>query len=308
MADYIAEFQAWLQNEDNGEKTIRSYGSELRKFFRWYEETEGKGFIPTDITPIMLMDYRSYIMNTLEQKPTTVNKAIATLKTFFGWAVEVEYLKVNPAVKVKMKRVQQNTSPKWLTDQEQNRLLYAIEAEKNEIKQTRDKAIVETMRLAGLRVEEVSDLKLDHVDFKQEYITVVDGKGGKYRTVPMHNDLKKALKAWLGFRTESDKALHRASTYLFVSERSGQLTTRAIAFMLDVYLERCGLLERSEQGEKLGGQHSVHSLRHTFCKSLVNAGVPIQNVAKLAGHDSIQTTLRYVEPSQQDLRKAIQSI
>ena len=308
MVDYITEFQAWLQNEDNGEKTIRSYGSELRKFFCWYEQTEGKDFSPTDITPIMLMDYRSYLMNTLEQKPATVNKAIATSKTFFGWAIEAKYLKVNPAEKVRMRRVQQNTAPRWLTDQEQNRLLYAIEAKKNEMKQTRDKAIVETMRLAGLRVEEVSELKIDHVDFKQGYITVVDGKGGKYRTVPLHSELKKALKSWLWFRTESDKAPHRASKYLFVSERSGQLTTRAIAFMLDAYLERCGLLERSEQGEKLGGQHSVHSLRHTFCKSLVNAGVPIQNVAKLAGHDSIQTTLRYVEPLQQDLRKAIQSL
>ncbi|WP_397377960.1 tyrosine-type recombinase/integrase [Paenibacillus sp. YYML68] len=72
--------------------------------------------------------------------------------------------------------------------------------------------------------------------------------------------------------------------------------------MLDTYLECCGLLERSKKGEKLDGQHSVYSLRHSFCKSLVNAGVPIQNVAKLAGHDSIQTTLRYVEPPQQDLR------
>ncbi|WP_082198365.1 site-specific integrase [Bacillus sp. FJAT-26390] len=78
--------------------------------------------------------------------------------------------------------------------------------------------------------------------------------------------------------------------------------------MVDSYFERCGLLERSEKGVKLEGQHSCYSLRHLFCKSLVNAGVPIQNVAKLAGHDSIQTTLRYVEPSRQDLRKAINSI
>jgi integrase/recombinase XerD len=308
MADYLAEFQTWLQNEDKGEKTIRSYGSELRKFFNWYEQTERKVFNPIESNPILLMDYRSYLMNTLEQKPATVNKAISVLKTFFGWAVEVGYLKANPAVKVKMKRVQQNTAPKWLTEQEQNRLLYALETQKNEFKQARDKAVVETMRLAGLRVEEVSDLKIDHVDFKQGCITVVDGKGGKYRIVPLHNDLKKVLKVWLGYRMGSDKEVHRESQYLFVSERSGQMTTRAISFMVDSYFERCGLLERTANGEKLDGQHSCHSLRHLFCKSLVNAGVPIQNVAKLAGHDSIQTTLRYVEPSQQDLRKAINSI
>ncbi|WP_424769358.1 tyrosine-type recombinase/integrase [Paenibacillus sp. sgz302251] len=59
---------------------------------------------------------------------------------------------------------------------------------------------------------------------------------------------------------------------------------------------------------RLSGQPSCHSLRHTFCKNLINSGVPIQNVARLAGHESIQTTQRYVEPSQLDLKKAIDSM
>jgi integrase/recombinase XerC len=100
MTDYIAEFQTWLQNEDKGEKAICSYGSELWKFYNWYEKTEGKAFTPTEATPILIMDYRSFLMNTLEQKPATVNKAIAALKTFFSWTVEVGYLKINPFVKV----------------------------------------------------------------------------------------------------------------------------------------------------------------------------------------------------------------
>ncbi|OBZ11448.1 hypothetical protein A7975_18210 [Bacillus sp. FJAT-26390] len=214
--DYHADFQTWLQYEDKGEKTVRSYGSELKKFITWYEQTEGKVFNTNEVTPILIMDYRSYLMNTLEQKPATFNKAIAVLKTFFSWAVEVGHVDINPAIKVKMKRIQQINAPKWLTEQEQNRLLYALEIEKNEIKQARDKAIVETMRLAGLRVEEVSDLKIDHVDFKQGYITVVDGKGGKYRSLPLHNDLKKALKIWISYRLESQKEIHRRSPYMFV--------------------------------------------------------------------------------------------
>jgi site-specific recombinase XerD len=71
--------------------------------------------------------------------------------------------------------------------------------------------------------------------------------------------------------------------------------------MVDRYLELAGLLERTKDGMKLDGQLSCHSLRHTFCKSLVDGGVPIQNIAKLAGHDSIQTTQRYVESSMEDL-------
>jgi integrase/recombinase XerD len=308
MHDHITDFKAWLQNEDKAEKTVLSYGSELKKFFNWYEQTEGKPLVPTEVTAIQIMDYRSYLMNTLEQKPATVNKAIAVLKAFFGWAAEVGFIKVSPALKVKMKRVQQTYAPKWLTDQEQNRLMYALDTEKNEFKQARGRSAVLLALLGGLRIEEISDLKIDHLDLKIGSITVVDGKGGKYRSVPLNDKLKKALRVWLNFRSQSEKQIHQESPYLLVSERSEQMTTRGIAFMMDGYLERCGLLERSEKGDKLEGQHSFHSLRHTFCKSLVNAGVPIQNVARLAGHDSIQTTMRYVEPSEQDLRKAIQSI
>lgn len=308
MHDYLTEFQTWLQNEDKGEKTIRSYGSELKKFFNWYDQTEGKAIEAAKVTAIQIMDYRSYLMNTLEQKPATINKAIAVIKTFFGWAVEAGHTKVNPALKVKMKRVQQSYAQKWLTDQEQNRLMYALDTEKNEFKQARDRAVVLAALYGGLRIEEISDMKIDHIDMKLGSITIIDGKGGKYRSLPLHNELKKAIRVWLNNRSLSKKSIPQDSPYLFVSERSGQMTTRAIAFMMDGYLERCGLLERSEKGEKLEGQHSFHSLRHTFCKSLVNRGVPIQNVARLAGHDSIQTTMRYVEPSEQDLRKAIQSI
>lgn len=307
MSQYINAFHAWLKNEDKAEQTIRSYLTTIRAFAKWLEQS-GESFELINVNPIQLMDYRSYLLNNLEQKPSSVNRSIAALKTFFQWAVEAKIISISPAAKVKMKRVQQNLGPKWLTAQEQNKLMYALQSENNETKQARDKAIMLTMLLAGLRVEEVSELKTSHLDMKQNLITVLDGKGGKYRVIPLHQDLKKAFKIWINFRKTSEKGKHQESPYLFVSERSGQLTTRGIAFMVDGYMERSGLLERSKEGVKLKGKASCHSLRHTFCKSLVDVGVPIQNIAKLAGHDSILTTQRYIEPSEDDLRKAIQSL
>lgn len=307
MSKHISAFHEWLKEEDKAEQTIRSYLTTVRAFAKWLEQSD-EAFELSKVTTIQLMDYRSYLMNTLEQKPASINRSIAALKTFFQWAVDAKIVSTSPAVKVKMKRVQHNHAPKWLTAQEQNRLLYCLETEKNDVKKARDKAIILTMLLAGLRVEEVSDLKTSHVDMKQSLITVLDGKGGKYRVVPLHEDLKKAFKLWLTYRLSSKKQTHQESPYMFVSERSGQLSTRGIAFMVDSYMERCGLLERSEEGTKVQGQASCHSLRHSFCKSLVDVGVPIQNIAKLAGHDSIQTTQRYVEACENDLRKAIQSL
>lgn len=160
---------------------------------------------------------------------------------------------------------------------------------------------------AGLRVEEASQLRLQDIDLKQETITVTNGKGGKYRVVPMTKELRKVFKTWLSYRSSSDKAIHDDSRYVFVSERSGQMTTRAIAYVVDGYLEKSGLLTRAHDGSKPDG-FSCHSLRHTFCKGLVNAGWPIQNVARVAGHDSIQTTMRYVEPSADELNDAMKQM
>ncbi|MFD2168641.1 tyrosine-type recombinase/integrase [Tumebacillus lipolyticus] len=243
------------------------------------------------MTTIMIQDYRSYMMNTLDQKPATINKALATLKTFFTWAVEAGHIAADPARKVRMKRVQQFSAPKWMTDQEINRLTYALETERNEFKVTRDRAIFYTMFRAGLRVGEVSDLKLTHVDLRREIVSVMDGKGGKFRVVPMHTELKKVLKTWIAAREANEKPFHRERGYLFVSERVGKMMTRGIEHILDTYLERCGLLERSADGKKLEGQHSCHSLRHTFGKRQVDAGRPLNEVKELMGHDNVQTTM-----------------
>lgn len=303
--DHITQFADWLRNDDKGDKTITTYVSVLSKFIQWYEHTEGTRFSPNDVTPIVIQEYRSFLQNVQGQKPASINKALAALKTFFGWAVEARYIDSNPTLKVKMKRVQQTHATKWLTEPEQIRLMYSLDTQKNEFKEARDKAIILTMLQAGLRVEEVSNLRVPDVDLRNENVTVVNGKGGKYRTVPMTKDVKKALKRWLTYRQSSTKDAHHDSDFLFVSERSGHMTTRGIAYLVDGYLDRCGLLQRTSDGTKMDGQHSCHSLRHTFCKNLIDVGWPIQNVARVAGHDSIQTTMRYVEPSQGELRSAM---
>jgi site-specific recombinase XerD len=305
--EYLAGFETWLLNEDKGDKTVRTYISAMKEFLKWYGDTEGNPFEPQNVKPVLLQDYRSYMQTVKNRKPATINKALATLKTFFSWATDAGHVDANPALKVKMKRVQQTHAPKWLNDAEMNRLLYAVEGQKNDFKRARDVAIVRSMLDAGLRVEEVSKLRIQDADFKGETVNVVNGKGGKYHSVPMTKELRKVLKTWMACRVDSNKPAHQASDYVFVSERSGQMTTRGISYVVDGHLENCGLLDRTQDGNKTEG-FSCHSLRHTFCKRLVNAGWSIQNVAKVAGHDSIQTTQRYVEPSQDELRTAMQMI
>lgn len=303
MNMYVHEFRDWLINEDKGPQTVRTYISVMTKFSTWAEATTGTPFNPADVTPLLLQDYRSHMQTVENAKPATINKALATLKTFFGWAIDAGHAPTNPALKVKMKRVQQTHAPKWLNDAQLNRLLYAVDGQRNEFKRSRDLALIRTMLDAGLRVEEVANLRVRDVDLEAEAVTVVNGKGGKYRVVYMTKELRKALRAWMASRSTSTKEFHQSSEVLFVSERSGRMGTRAISYVVDGYLERAGLVDFSE-GQK-SGEFSCHSLRHTFCKRLVNAGWPIQDVARVAGHDSIQTTMRYVDPSQDEMKQAM---
>jgi len=108
---YLNDFETWLRNEDKGDKTIRTYLSVMTKFLSWYTDTTGKSFEPQDVTPVLLQDYRSFLQNVDNQKQATINKALATLKTFFNWTVDAGHIDANPALKVKMKRFQQTHSP-----------------------------------------------------------------------------------------------------------------------------------------------------------------------------------------------------
>jgi integrase/recombinase XerD len=193
---------------------------------------------------------------------------------------------------VKTKRSSQvNEAPRWLERREVAKILHAVESVKNEWKRKRDKAMIMFMLRAGLRISEVKDLDLMAVDENYWRVTVTAGKGGKWRMIPMNPDLITAYKEWIEQRgqLETDR--------LFVTRKGTPITRQGIHDQLKKYFL---VLDDKEV--------SAHCLRHTFCKSLIDQGVDIQNVAALAGHESIETTRRYTTPSEKELRKAVELI
>jgi integrase/recombinase XerC len=108
------------------------------------------------------------------------------------------------------------------------------------------------------------------------------------------NPYASSLKKWMEYREEQN---HAENEPLFLSERSTRLTDRAIKYMVAAYARDAGL-------ENV----SCHPLRHTFCKNLADAGVRLEQIAYLAGHDSLETTRKYLLPSDSDLRKSVEKI
>ena len=152
------------------------------------------------------------------------------------------------------------------------------------------------MSEAGLRVQEVSDLNIVDIclEKRRENVTVRDGKGGKYRIVPLNKDLVESLESWMQYRKESK---FDENAPLFLSERDSRPTDRTIRYMVTAYAKDAGL-----------DDVSCHTLRHTFGKNLADAGVRLEQIAYLMGHDSLETTRRYLRPSENDLRKNVELI
>ncbi len=243
-----------------------------------------------------VIEYRHQLADN-GKKPATINRALASLKSFYAWTTDNGYTSSNITASVKMKRATvDNTTLKWLTPQQTETLILTLDARQRPA-DIRDKAILYCMLYAGLRVSEVCALQVDDVTLKrgESSILVRFGKGDKSRTVPANDKLTLALRVWLAERNLYK--LSANSTNLFVSERLGHLTRSGIDAMASERYRAAGI-----------DGHSSHSLRHTFAKRLAERGVRLEEIAKLCGHTSIQTTMIYVTPSATELRRAVQML
>jgi integrase/recombinase XerC len=199
-----------------------------------------------------------------------------------GWVAE------DPTAAVK--GVQQvPVAPKALAKREVDKLLR--QAERSGSK--RDLAIVATLRHTGLRVGELTALRLGDVEIgeRKGELVVRSGKGGKYRVVPLNLDARRAIAAYREVRPQV------VDDHLFVGQRGTGLTPRAVEKLVEKYARLAGL-----------PGVSPHVLRHTFGKHALDAGVDLVTVSRLLGHERLETTAIYTTPSASDLETAVATL
>lgn len=288
MATALERFAAFLEQAERSPLTIKNYLSDLRAFAAWFEETNGDPFEPTKITPTDLREYKRWMVTHCGFKPNSVNRKLATLRSFIHWATETGLVADARALKIPKAEREERHGPRWLDRREQNKLLRMVER----ADQPRDLALIKLLLNTGLRVQELCDLTWRDVMLseRQGTLTVRSGKGGKRRQIPLNQSARSALLA-IGHQEHAGKRVH-----IFAGQR-GPLTPRGVQNLLSKYAAAAGLEDVSP-----------HTLRHTFCKNLVDAGVGLEKVAALAGHESLETTRRYCEPSLKDLERVVELI
>lgn len=291
------DYRLWLKKDDKSDNTVNEYSALLQKLVKWYEETECTEFHPDKITTLHIHEFVSYLDKISKYEPAYINKIIASLKTFYKYALESSLVTFNPMIKVKMKRtMKQYAAPKWLTKQELAKFFHAIEKEKNEKQKARDIAVCRLMAGAGLRVQEVSELNMSDIclEKRKENVVIRNRKGNKYRIVPLNSDIIESLENWIKYR---DIIITNKQQHLFLSERNTRLSDRSMRYIVSKYAADSKLEDVSP-----------HTLRHSFCKNLADQGYGLQLIAQLAGHESLETTRRYTQPGDNDLRKAVQTL
>ncbi|MBI4602294.1 MAG: tyrosine-type recombinase/integrase [Planctomycetes bacterium] len=284
----IRQFVKFLEESERSPATIKNYRGDLGTFAAWFRDTNGDELAPKKITPTDLREFKGYLQETRSLRPASVNRKLATLKSFLGWAADAGLLEGGRAPAVPRGLEETRPGPRWLDRRERNALLRAVERGGN----ARDLTIVKALVNTGLRVEELCSLEWRDVTItnRKGKLVVRKGKGRKRREIPLNTDARKVLLAF-GY------ARHAGSSTAIFNGQRGKLTARGVQGMLEKYVKAAELEDVSP-----------HSLRHTFCKTLLDAGASLPEVAALAGHESLETTRRYCEPSVKDLERTVELI
>lgn len=295
-------FTSYLLDNDFSKYTIKQYLHVAKLFKEWHiKHTQLDPFDPTRVTSRDLQEFKHYLLtdarnkNNKKYNVSTIFTYIESLKAYFCYLEDNKVIVNNPAKRLKPPKLQSNIkTPKSLTEIERNRLLRVIEdpreEEKNRWRFTRNKAIVMLMLHAGLRVSEVSYLSLENIDLKHRLLTVF-GKGKKFRYIPINKTLYLSLDSWLLERGQVD------FERVFVSQKNNPLTNDGIQHVFRRLRKDTGI-------SHLG----PHVLRHTFAYDLVKKGTPINKVADLLGHSTVEVTRIYVTSHEKDLREYINRI
>lgn len=281
----LARFARYLERAERSPATVKNYLSDLRGFAVWFTKTNELELDPSAITATDIQEYKRHLVQTQRLKPSSVNRKLATLRSFLGWAVDVRLIADGRTPSMPRGVRESRAGPRWLDRRELSGLLKAVERGGA----VRDHALVTVLLHTGLRVKELCDLDWSDVSLRPRRGTLVvrSGKGGRRREVPLNKEARQALEA-LGY------AEHAGTDRPVFRGQRGPLTPRGVQNLFAKYALRAGV-----EGV------SPHSLRHTFCKRLIDAGAGLQEVATLAGHESLDTTRRYCEPSVKDLERCV---
>ena len=286
----IKGFKAYLQLEKSLSKnSVDAYARDLEKLHQFANQ-EGKKIDPGSIT---LTDLREFIVwaSNLGMVPSSQARVLSGIKSFYKYLLMDDIIKSDPSELLEAPKIQRKL-PDTLSITEINKLIDAIDVSKPE--GARNKAILEVLYGCGLRVSELTELKLSNLFLEIEFIKVI-GKGSKERLVPIGNSAVKALKIWMD-NVRIHIPIKKGEEDLVFLNRRGIRLTRVYIFL---FIKELAVI--SGINKTIG----PHTFRHSFATHLVEGGADLRAIQEMLGHESITTTEIYTHLDREFLKGTI---
>ncbi|KRL90842.1 tyrosine recombinase XerC [Lactobacillus kalixensis] len=276
--DKLTLFISYLTNERQySDKTIIFYQKDLLEAKTFWQENGGfNGW-----TKVQTRDVEVYLQHLAEKKlaRTSQMRKMSSLRSFYRFLVKRKLIKIDPVQTITL-RSEEHRLPQFFYAPEIKQVLASLRGNTPLMK--RNLALFELFYTTGMRVSEVSGLKLNQINFDMNSI-LVHGKGKKDRYVFFDEQTKEAISEYLD--TARSKLLKNSEEkdYVFLNNQGQALTDRGIEYIMQRVFNKAGI----------GGKVHPHELRHTFATAMLNNGADLRTVQELLGHTNISTTQIY---------------
>ena len=285
--DIVGRYRRYLKLEKGySANTLDAYMRDVDKLFRYLAVEQ------VDVLDVKLEDLEHFaaFISDLGIGPRSLARILSGVRQFYRFLVIDGYLEVDPTELLESPK-QPDHLPEVLSTAEVDLLEQAIDLSKWE--GHRNRAIIEVLFSCGLRVSELTNLKLSNLYIEEQYIRVM-GKGSKERLVPISPRALDELNYWFADRNVM-KIKPGEEDYVFLNRRGQHLTRTMILIMIKRYAVEAGIKKTI----------SPHTLRHSFATSLLEGGADLRAIQAMLGHESIGTTEIYTHIDTSTLRQEI---
>lgn len=282
----LLSYRSYIRLEKRlAENTVESYMTDLENFSHFIQHHWDVA--PNKVAPEMIERHQAWLFEQGREAASQA-RALSSIKSFFNFLLLEERMDNSPAEFIEAPRTGRQL-PDTLSTHEIDLLLDSID--RTTPKGRRDSAMLEVLYSCGLRVSELTSLRLSDLFFGEGYIRVV-GKGNKQRLVPISTIARDKVQIYLEDRRQSESE----SDILFLNNRGDALTRVMVFTIIRQAALRAGIRKKI----------SPHTFRHSFATHLLEGGASIRQVQEMLGHESILTTEIYTHLDSTHLRSTVE--
>ena len=281
--DLLTGYQRFLVEEKGASNnTVSSYLRDVTQYFQWLtsEKLSPENAVQSDVDR-----YTKYLLS-LGKTISTVTRSLASLKSFYSYLMGEGFVAVNPAKGLTLEKVERKL-PQILTSKEVE--IFLEQPDPRDAKGCRDKAMLELLYATGIRVSELIDLNLEHLNLSASFLRCVTRK--KERIIPLYPTAVRALHDYI--EHVRPRIIERPDERaLFVNMNGSRMSRQGFWKIIKHYQDMAGIQK----------DITPHTLRHSFAAHLLENGADLVSIQKMLGHADISSTQVYTQVINQELK------